>query len=86
MWERVPPCCADAAKRAVKMLNIGGNMIGITQLNNIVMEVLALNIEDDDRIGEELLKRARIYNYFSPRIEADYADALWEEYRRVKQK
>lgn len=78
------PCCAAAAARKVKKLNIGGNLIGISNLDSIIEEVSRLELDDEKDIKKELLKRVKIYNYISPASEKDYEDALFGEYKRQR--
>jgi hypothetical protein len=78
------PCCAASAARKVKKLNIGGILIGISNLDSIIEEVSRLELDDQKEIKKELLKRVKIYNYISSGSENDYEDALYVEYKRQR--
>jgi len=88
MDERNPkePCCTSSAARKVRQLKIGDDLIGISQLDEIIEEVLRMELESDVEIGESLLRRAKIYNYVPSTTSQDYRDALLEEYRRRRGK
>lgn len=78
MLEKV--CCPAAAARRVKQLNIDGNLVGITQLDTIIQEVLALGLNTEKEIRKELLTRLQNYNYIPANKEDSYATALFTEY------
>jgi hypothetical protein len=57
------PCCEAEALRRIRQVNVGGIVVGISMLDNILSEVKALNLTGEKEVGEELLKRVKIYNY-----------------------
>ena len=81
MNDKVPCCMADAARK-VKKLDIGGILVGISQLDQVIQEVIELRLEDEKKIKRELLYRVKIYNYVSSNVEDDYTNALYKEYKR----
>ncbi|MGQ9546346.1 MAG: hypothetical protein ACUVTR_04170 [Dehalococcoidia bacterium] len=78
------PCCPAAAARLIKRLTLpGGFQVGIVNLDRILKEVAELNLPDDEAIKKELLTRVKIFNYVAPAAEADYAEALHGEYKKL---
>ena len=53
-------------------------------LDTILSEVKALNLTGKKEVGEELLKRVKIYNYVPPSAEEKYRIMLLEEYRNYR--
>jgi len=77
------PCCAAAAARMIKKLALpDDSQVGIANLEEILREVAALKLVDDDAIKKELLKRVKIHNYVSPSADNEYSGALLKEYKR----
>ena len=77
------PCCAAAAARMIKKLALpDGSQVGIANLEEILREVAALKLVDDDAIKKELLRRVKIYSYVAPAADEEYAEALLKEYKR----
>ena len=76
------PCCAASAARMVKKLNIGGTLIGISSLDQIIVEVSKMVLDDEETIKVELMKRVKVCNFVPSSAEMDYADAVLEEYER----
>jgi hypothetical protein len=75
------PCCAAEAFRRVRQVEVGGVVIGITMLDDILREVREMNLSTEKSTGDELLKRVKVYNYVPPRSEGQYRTALVREYR-----
>lgn len=61
---------------------IGGHKVGVIDARRIFAEVRALDLENPDDICDELLERAHRVNYIPEKVEDDYRDALYREYRR----
>lgn len=79
-------CCTSSAARKVRQLKIGDDLIGISQLDEMIEEVLGMGLESDVEIGESLLRRAIIHNYVPSTASQDYRDALLEGYKRRRGK
>ncbi len=78
------PCCAAAAARMVKRITLpDGSQVGIVNLENILKEVAALTLADDEIIKKELLARVKIFNYVAPSADYEYSEALLGEYKKV---
>lgn len=69
----------DAIK--IRAIIVDGRETGINQLDEIVAGVRKLDLRSDDALREELLRRARVFNYIPTKKTDAYADALLEEYR-----
>ena len=67
----------------VTQIRIGGNLIGITGLKQ-VMEAMASAYApcSDEKIGREMVRRLVAKNYIPRSVEGDYAGALVREFRR----
>jgi hypothetical protein len=77
------PCCAAEALRRIRQIPINGIMTGITMLDESIAEVKEQNPGNDAAVREALMKKIRIYNYVPPGVEAAYARALMEEYKKT---
>ena len=76
------PCCAAEALRRIRSVDVGGMVIGIAMLDPILTEVHAMKISGEVTIGDELLKKVKIYNYIPASAEEKYRIALLHEYRK----
>lgn len=76
------PCCATEALRRIRRVNVGGITFGLAMLDAISEEVASLGISAEDPLKNELLRRAKIYNYIPRQAEDAYAEALLREYRK----
>ena len=65
----------------VRTILVDGKEVGIDRLDLVFEGVRKIGLEDDARIGEELVKRVQIYNYVPSKKRDAYAAALLEEYR-----
>jgi hypothetical protein len=73
----------DAIK--IKAILVDGKETGINQLEKILDDVRKLDLRDDARIREELLKRIRVFNYVPTKKRDAYADAALLEYRKTSE-
>ncbi len=69
----------DAIK--IRAILVDGKETGINQLDEIVDGVRKLDLKSDAAVRDELLKRARVFNYIPTKKTDAYADALLEEYQ-----
>jgi len=76
------PCCEAEALWRIRQVNVGGIVVGISMLDDIIAEVKAMNLSGEKMIGDELLKRVTIYNYVPASAEEQYRIALLHEYRK----
>ena len=76
------PCCSAEALRRIRQIDVDGHQIGLAMLDTILEEILPMNLPDEGCMGDELLKRVKIYNYIPPGAEERYRKALLAEYRR----
>ena len=76
------PCCAADALRRIRQVKINGIMTGITMLDESIAEVKAQNLGSEPEILTALMKKIKIYNYVPKGVEAEYARALMEEYKK----
>jgi hypothetical protein len=66
----------------IRKICIEGKEIGIDQLDRVLDQVIALHLQDEEQIQEELIRRIRVFNYVPTRKLEVYGAALLEEYRR----
>jgi hypothetical protein len=78
----VTPCCAASAERLVKRLMIGGSLVGVAHLDEIMNETKEMNLHNEEDVVQMLMNRVKIFNYVPPGATSDYKNALLEEYRR----
>ena len=76
------PCCAADALRRIRQVKINGIMTGITMLDESIAEVRAQDLKSEPEILAALMKKIKIYNYLPKGVEAEYARALMEEYKK----
>jgi len=76
------PCCPAAATRRSSKIWLGGNLVGVVEMDRIVGEVRQMGIEEDETIADALVERARVYNYIPPQAVDDYKEGLLNEYRK----
>jgi hypothetical protein len=82
--ESEKPCCPAAAARIIKKITLGdGFQVGIVNLDSILKEVIDMKLADSQAIKKELLERVKNCNYVPPGAEADYASALFREYKEL---
>jgi hypothetical protein len=77
----LPPCAADALWR-VRQVMIDGHPIGIAMLDECIAGVMAQELPGKVEIQTALVKAVKVYNYIPAPVEAEYARALLEEYRK----
>lgn len=68
-------------KVTTKRITIGGKDIGIDKLDQIIAEVRALSLSDEQAILEEMLKRTRAFNYVPSNRSREYGEALLKAYK-----
>jgi len=76
------PCCSADALRRIRQVKINGIMTGFTMLDESIAEVKAQNLASQPEILAALMKKIKIYNYVPKGVEAEYARALMEEYKK----
>lgn len=67
--------------RRIKQVNVGGVVVGLSMLDNVIADVEALGLTSEPRLREELVKRTKIYNYIPKSAETMYGEALLSVYR-----
>lgn len=75
------PCCAAEALRRIRQVDVGGIVVGLSMLDKVIADVEALGITSEHGLTEELVKRAKIYNYIPKSAEQMYGNALLEIYQ-----
>lgn len=67
----------------IKRIPIDGKETGIDRLEWILLDVANMNLSEEERIVDEIVKRARRFNYIPTRKMPAYREAFLREYRRV---
>jgi hypothetical protein len=65
-------------------LEVQGRLVGMAQLDEIIADVMSMGLGDDDQIADELLHRAKVFNFIPAKMNFDYGAALLREYHRQK--
>jgi len=84
--KREKPCCAAEALRRVRRIEVGGVVVGLAMLDDILADTVALALSGDGAIGDELIKQVKIYNYIPKEVEPLYRAALLREYQNEVKK
>lgn len=65
----------------VRQISIGGNRIGLVDIDEIFEQVRALGISDPEELKRMLLEKVKAGNYVPPKLEKVYMEDLLDEYR-----
>jgi hypothetical protein len=65
----------------IKKVPIDGKETGIDRLDWILLDVATMDLTDDEKITDELVKRVRQFNYIPTKKIAEYRKALLREYK-----
>ncbi|MCC7555045.1 MAG: hypothetical protein KO254_02820 [Methanoculleus marisnigri] len=84
--KREKPCCAAEALRRVRRIEVGGVVVGLAMLDDILADTVARNLSGETAIGDELIKQVKIYNYIPKGAEPLYRAALLCEYQNEVKK
>ncbi|MBP7411189.1 hypothetical protein [Methanoculleus sp. 10] len=84
--KREKPCCAAEALRRVRRIEVGGVVVGLVMLDDILADTIALNLSGEIAIGDELMKQVKIYNYIPREAELLYRAAILREYQNEVKK
>ena len=67
----------------IKKIPVDGKETGIDRLDWILQDVAALDLTDDERIADEIVKRVRQFNFIPSKKLPQYREALLREYRML---
>ena len=67
-------------------IEVNSKATGINQLDFILDEVISLNLQSDRDIRNEMMKRAKVFNYIPTKMTDKYADALLRVYKERLQR
>jgi hypothetical protein len=84
--KREKPCCAAEALRRVRRIEVGGVVVGLAMLDDILADTVALAPSGETAVGDELIKQVKIYNYIPKEAEPLYRAALLCEYQNEVKK
>jgi len=76
------PCCTAEALRRIRQVEIGGIMVGLAMLDEIIDEVQGVHLTGNEAIAEALLEQVKVYNYIPKAAESVYRNALIREYEK----
>lgn len=72
--------CGSATVDESKKIWVDGVNVGVSNWSSVVAEVEAMNLQDDERIADELLKRVEKSDFVPPSKKKEYRKVLLEEY------
>jgi hypothetical protein len=75
-------CDVGIAQDETPKLKVGDKDIGISCLDDVMMEVEEMGLKDDAAITKELVKRVKDRDFIPAKVEKEYAAALLAEYHR----
>ncbi|WOX57458.1 hypothetical protein [Methanoculleus receptaculi] len=84
--KREKPCCAAEAMRRIRRIEVGGVVVGLAMLDDILADVIESGITGETAIGDELVGQVKIYNYIPKGAEPLYRTALLAEYQNEVKK
>ncbi len=79
--KREKPCCAAEAMRRIRRIEVGGIVVGLAMLDDILADVIERGIAGETAIGDELVRQVKIYNYIPKGAEPLYRAALLRAYQ-----
>ncbi|MDN5339606.1 MAG: hypothetical protein PWQ30_715 [Euryarchaeota archaeon] len=84
--KREKPCCAAEALRRIRRIEVGGVVVGLAMLDDVLADVIEHGITGVTAIGDELMRQIKIYNYIPKEAEPLYRAALLREYQNEVKK
>jgi len=75
-------CCPGRA--SVRTITVGGQSVGISQLDDILRAARLLGDQAEGSVKEFLMRQLKIYNYIPSGSEQEYIDAVWQEYIKLR--
>jgi hypothetical protein len=84
--KREKPCCAAEAMRRIRRIEVGGVVVGLAMLDDILEDVIDRGIAGVADIGDELVRQIKIYNYIPKEAEPLYRAALLLAYQNEVKK
>ena len=79
--KREKPCCAAEALRRIRRIEVGGAVVGLAMLDDVLADVIDRGIAGATAIGDELVRQVKIYNYIPKEAEPLYRAALLLAYQ-----
>ncbi|MGB9887214.1 MAG: hypothetical protein ACPLPT_07645 [Moorellales bacterium] len=77
-----PVACSCCGPSGLRIIEVGGDQVGIIGLDEALAEVRSLGLADEEAIKDELLRRISTRNYIPEGDEPHYRKALYREYLR----
>ena len=66
-------------------MRVGDQEIGISGYDTIMRKAQELEGASDDEVKSIILRELKIFNYIPRPIETEYLDAMWREFRKMKE-
>jgi len=79
--KREKPCCAAEALRRIRRIEVGGVVVGLAMLDDILADAIDRGLSGETAIGDELVRQVKIYNYIPKEAESLYREALLLAYQ-----
>jgi len=71
-------CCPG--KKVTKKITVGGQMVGISFLDQILEKALSSEEASEVELKSMLLRELKVYNYVPSSAEDEYLDGIWCEF------
>ncbi|MCM2465113.1 hypothetical protein [Methanoculleus oceani] len=84
--KREKPCCAAEALRRIRRIEVGGVVVGLAMLDDVLDDVIDRGLAGETAIGDELVRQVKIYNYIPKEAEPLYREALLLAYQNEVKK
>lgn len=80
----IGPCCPG--KPVARTIRIGGQMVGISDLDAVIDGALNLTEASDEELKAILLAGIKQHNYIPVEMEDEYSRAIWQEFLKRRSK
>lgn len=79
-------CICGSGKKTPDRLRIGGQEVGILELDSVLKAAIDAPGSSDEEIEAILMRELKRYNYVPASMEREYREALWKEHLKRKER
>jgi hypothetical protein len=79
----VSGACGSASVDESKKIWVKGANVGISGWSGIVDEIRGMDLKDDDKIADELLRRVKKTDFVPKSLEGEFRKVLLEEFKNA---
>jgi len=80
----IGPCCPG--KPVARTLRIGGQVVGVSDLDEVINGALNLTDASEEELKTILLAGIQKNNYIPAEMEDEYTEAIWQEFLKLRSK